>query len=144
MNQIDTRACLLHARSRLVISAALICLAASSVRAFGSGNGACCLSDGSCIDIPEDTCEIVGGAYQGDSTSCVDAVCVPFGACCFPDISCEILVESLCIQAGGIYRGAGGASIYSGPRSLRDFWQAIGALGTILPLLASQPTDHLP
>ena len=33
--------------------------------------GACCLSDGSCLDVTASACSLVGGAYQGDGTVCL-------------------------------------------------------------------------
>jgi hypothetical protein len=37
-------------------------------------SGACCLSDGSCIQATPEDC---GGSYQGDSSACADVVCEP-------------------------------------------------------------------
>ncbi len=45
--------------------------------------GACCYSDGSCTDEPDQaTCEGAGGAYQGDGTACATTVCPSAGDSC--------------------------------------------------------------
>jgi hypothetical protein len=67
--------------------------------------GACCLGDGSCLDLPEASCDVLEGMYQGTGTACAGVTCTPFGACCFPDMSCEILTATECGVAGGIYEG---------------------------------------
>jgi hypothetical protein len=67
--------------------------------------GACCLGDGSCLDLPEDSCEVLGGMYQGTGTECASVTCTPFGACCFPDITCQSLSKTDCGAAGGRYQG---------------------------------------
>ena len=37
--------------------------------------GACCLNDGSCVELTQTTCAAVGGTYQGDDSLCADASC---------------------------------------------------------------------
>jgi hypothetical protein len=40
--------------------------------------GACCFSDGSCMDdLTQSGCEASGGTYQGDGSTCAGVVCVP-------------------------------------------------------------------
>ncbi|MCK4658300.1 MAG: hypothetical protein KAV82_02155 [Phycisphaerae bacterium] len=55
--------------------------------------GACCMSDGTCSEVPVAECE---GTYMGDGTLCVDTVCT--GACCNPDGSCDDLSEDACTE----------------------------------------------
>lgn len=43
--------------------------------------GACCLSDGSCIEVTEETCAAQGGLYQGDGSDCDTANCPQPGRC---------------------------------------------------------------
>ena len=40
--------------------------------------GACCLQNGTCIEINPSGCAGLGGIYQGDYVSCDNVVCVPF------------------------------------------------------------------
>lgn len=48
-----------------------------------SGDGACCLPDGSCQIMTESECDVVLGAFQGIATDCAGANCTPpDGACC--------------------------------------------------------------
>jgi hypothetical protein len=38
--------------------------------------GACCLSDGSCVEVTADECAAAGGTFNGEGTLCVDANCI--------------------------------------------------------------------
>ena len=70
--------------------------------------GACCLTDGLCIDLEtEEDCFDEGGEFQGDGTTCADVECRQpvIGACCLPDGSCEILTSPECNAEGGILEG---------------------------------------
>lgn len=77
--------------------------------------GACCLPDGSCVDIdgdtPQGTCEdIEGGVWQGFDTACVFLDCpgtLPTEACCFDDGSCTDEAAVRCLIRGGVPQGAG-------------------------------------
>jgi len=70
--------------------------------------GACCLSEGWCLELAEAECFSFGGAYQGDGSYCFIGLCDPVvGACCLPDYSCSEESESSCLAAGGEYQGAG-------------------------------------
>ncbi len=40
--------------------------------------GACCLMDGTCIEIHPSACTAQSGVYQGDYISCANVVCTPF------------------------------------------------------------------
>ncbi len=70
--------------------------------------GACCLSDGSCIGpVSDDDCIAVGGMFQGDATSCSTSECPqPTGACCGPDW-CLDLTENDCMAVAGTWEGMG-------------------------------------
>ncbi|MCC6322132.1 MAG: hypothetical protein IT438_11935 [Phycisphaerales bacterium] len=62
------------------------------------GAGACFLSvEGACVDVT------VGGAYQGDNTTCTPNRCP--GACCAADGTCSVLSSADCATAGGTYQG---------------------------------------
>jgi len=73
--------------------------------------GACCLADGSCVEVTEAECGTLGGTYQGDGTACATTNCnpPPTGACCLPDDTCVEVTESECGTQGGIYQGDGSA-----------------------------------
>lgn len=62
--------------------------------------GACCLPDGTCVEVPEAAC---GGFYFGDGTFCADVDCI--GACCYVDGTCADLNEPDCIASGGSFKG---------------------------------------
>ncbi|MHC5114037.1 MAG: hypothetical protein ACYTGP_06370 [Planctomycetota bacterium] len=71
---------------------------------------ACCLPDGTCIDVPPIQCvDIYGGQPQGPGTNCANVIC--FGpsneACCFPDGSCQDLLPPACVANGGQPQGPG-------------------------------------
>jgi hypothetical protein len=66
-------------------------------------SGACCV-DGNCTITFENTCDSLGGVFQGPGSNCEQAYCdtVPHpGRCCFPDGHCEVLLHSDCVEAGG-------------------------------------------
>jgi len=44
--------------------------------------GACCLSDGTCIDLGADGCSEIGGSYDGDDTTCNGTTCPGAGDEC--------------------------------------------------------------
>lgn len=71
--------------------------------------GACCLPDGQCGIVPESTCALIGGEFQGEFTNCAEVSCAsPPGACCFPDETClDGLSLNQCQAMGGsFYSGA--------------------------------------
>jgi hypothetical protein len=89
-------------------------------KAFGAGGvGACCVGSGEkgtppntvvCADgIDEDTCDEVGGVFQGVGTTCggVPATCVGMGACCISDDTCISLTETQCDLVQGSFKGVG-------------------------------------
>jgi len=45
------------------------------IRLFGPSAGACCLPDGSCVEVLESACE---GIWQGAGTTCDTVVCCPY------------------------------------------------------------------
>ncbi len=77
--------------------------------------GACCFTDGSCVDYSEADCANHGGIWKGAGTACLgdinppngidDACEEPTGACCFTDGSCDDLTRTDCITSGGDYKG---------------------------------------
>ena len=64
--------------------------------------GSCCFDDGSCEDGTISDCNINGGAYQGDFSTCNTSACSR-GSCCLPDLSCEQRSEESCLDSGGIF-----------------------------------------
>ena len=52
--------------------------------------GACCLNDGSCVELTQATCDAVGGTYQGDDSLCADASCP---APCFGDANNDGVID---------------------------------------------------
>ncbi len=72
--------------------------------------GACCLSDGSCLDgLTQTECEsVLSGTWQGAASTCATTNCPePTGACCFGTGTCIDLTQSQCGVAGGTYLGDG-------------------------------------
>jgi hypothetical protein len=53
--------------------------------------GACCLTDGTCQELFEDDCRIIGGLWNESGTTCagtIDACCLPSGDCAMLDAAC--------------------------------------------------------
>ncbi len=76
-------------------------------RRFGTdqaGVGACCLTDGSCVEMRQPDCT---GFYQGTGTLCGQTPCPALGACCDGDAggTCQNLTESQCLALGDTYQG---------------------------------------
>ena len=71
--------------------------------------GACCLADGSCVEVTQADCTTRGGVYNGDGSACADVVCGELPqACCFADSGgCLSLMPSVCAAAGGVPGGIG-------------------------------------
>ncbi len=84
----------------------------SSQCPIGDVLGACCLPDGTCLDLDYEKCVYEGGNYAGDGTSCYEALDAgtceppPTGACCVDD-TCSEQTAELCHRAGGLYYGDG-------------------------------------
>jgi hypothetical protein len=72
-------------------------------------DGACCLTDGTCVSATEVDCTGMGGAFQGAGVACGSVTCPePTGACCFEQTGgCLVLTPTNCGSAGGVFRGAG-------------------------------------
>jgi spore coat protein A len=70
-------------------------------------SGACCQGETCSIETPAD-CGTLGGAYQGDGTSCSPNPCAePFGACCANDGTCTEDTQETCENGGGTFQGDG-------------------------------------
>ncbi len=68
--------------------------------------GACCLSDGTCLENQSAAdCATAGGAYRGDGTDCTPNFCI--GACCLDDGTCVETTATNCASLSGDYRGDG-------------------------------------
>lgn len=60
---------------------------------------ACCLDDGSCLDVPPSECVALGGTPQGKGTECIDGPCDP--APCPTDEVCLTYPTTLSVQITG-------------------------------------------
>jgi hypothetical protein len=69
--------------------------------------GACCLQDGSCVQVREPECLAQGGTFHGLGSTCVGISCPQPQACCFPDGHCEYVLEAICLENGGTPYGVG-------------------------------------
>ena len=59
--------------------------------------GACCFTNGTCMDLNAQDCATSGGCYQGSGTDCMTADCsTTLGACLFADGSCQMLSKCDC------------------------------------------------
>ncbi len=87
-----------------------ILLAAGSRQAVAGDGGACCLPDGACITGSQETCEGMGGDFQGPGAACSGAQ-----ACCLGEGAC-VMVDPLCCEARG-GRPQGPESACSLPRA---------------------------
>jgi hypothetical protein len=68
-------------------------------------NQACCLIDGSCLDVAPDYCEgTLNGVPQGPETTCAIVDCPQLTvSCCLPNGTCADLIEDNCQALGGSY-----------------------------------------
>lgn len=72
----------------------------------GSEGGACCFADGNCSVLSQSECEVGGGSYLGDGTSCDPNPCEGVQtACCLPGEICVMLDAADCVLQGGAPRG---------------------------------------
>lgn len=78
------------------------------VACAGLGLGACCLPDGSCLDIDTASCTALGGVFSGKGSSCGTTTCAqpPTGACCLTS-GCMITNQFFCAANGGTFQGVG-------------------------------------
>jgi subtilisin-like proprotein convertase family protein len=68
--------------------------------------GACCLSNGACVDDTDQIeCQSYMGGFFHPGSTCADGVCTPAGACCFSDGSCTFGSEADCLAGAGTYQG---------------------------------------
>jgi len=72
-----------------------------------SGEGACCLDDGTCIQATQEECAERQGRYQGNDTECRLVRCAPLGACCQLNGECAQLTRRDCVDRNGRYQGNG-------------------------------------
>ncbi len=74
-----------------------------------AATGACCFDPGVCAVVLESKCNQLGGAYQGDGTTCLDTCPGPndIGACCFGSLGifCTEVTKPRCIEIGGTWQG---------------------------------------
>jgi|GEM_PF-2957264 len=71
---------------------------------------ACCMPDGTCVDIDAMTCTGMGGTPQGPGTICMNVVCTttPPEACCDPtNGTCSMELPNQCILNGDVPAGPG-------------------------------------
>lgn len=60
--------------------------------------GACCLGDGTCVEVTLNSCNNQGGQYFGDASTCAMTACPGTGRCCFnAGTECTIVTEAACI-----------------------------------------------
>ncbi len=75
------------------------------------GTTACCLPDGTCLDLTPTSCQTAGGSPSGPMSSCNSVSCEvlePVGACCDAATgACRDLSELDYILAGGVFSGPG-------------------------------------
>jgi hypothetical protein len=67
--------------------------------------GACCLPDGSCLDLQAADCSTANGAFS-ELQNCGDIQCPSPGACCLPDGSCLDALPDECGSMGGNFNDA--------------------------------------
>ncbi len=66
-------------------------------------SSACCLPDGTCVEVSEADCSDLGGVFNADMT-CADVSCpLPTAACCLPDGTCVEVFEEDCDVLGGVF-----------------------------------------
>jgi spore coat protein A len=69
--------------------------------------GACCQGATCTVETPAN-CTVLGGAYQGNGTSCSPNPCfVATGACCAANGTCTEVTQTSCTGGGGTYQGDG-------------------------------------
>ena len=86
----------------LALIGGLTAIAASTTALAQSAQptGACIIGETTCIDVPQEVCDAMGGVYLGDGTDCRDwsPLDAP-GACCLADGTCvPDVTETECIN----------------------------------------------
>ena len=95
---------------------------------------ACCLPDGSCLDLPPAECKALGGTPQGKGTECVDTDCI--SACpnadecadCSPTILIEASGFSFTACFDGNLEDCPGNCVQTGPISIARTANKVGQL----------------
>jgi len=67
------------------------------------GTEACCLCDGTCVDLPPQDCTAAGGTPQGPGSICATITCPRRGACCIGTVCIDNLTAQQCQQQGGVF-----------------------------------------
>lgn len=71
----------------------------------GNEPGACCFSEGDCLEFTADDCAVLEGAFGGEGTNCENTECPE--ACCFVDGGCLNVSVATCAGLGGFAQGLG-------------------------------------
>ncbi len=69
--------------------------------------GACCLTDGSCMDNVEQSACATYGAVWAQGVTCAQVTCTGRGACCRAGGCLKLTTEANCLAIGGVYAGHG-------------------------------------
>ncbi len=67
--------------------------------------GACCLTNGTCLQTDSSGCTAVSGTFRGQGLNCFSSTCI--GPCCTPDRDCFEGSENDCAAADGDFAGYG-------------------------------------
>lgn len=86
--------------STIRIGCILLFVITATPRAFGDG---CCLTDGTCIDVPPKQCASHGGVPTPGEPCGGRGCSSPAGACCRPDGTCVETFSFFCDDFGGIF-----------------------------------------
>lgn len=68
---------------------------------------ACCLPDGTCVELDPGECALRAGTALGPGTGCATSACDRPEACCLLDGSCLDLLPDACVDADGTAQGSG-------------------------------------
>jgi subtilisin-like proprotein convertase family protein/nitrous oxidase accessory protein NosD len=69
-------------------------------------SGACCVGTG-CSSVSYADCQVAGGTFQGNATTCTPNPCTPPGACCAAAGSCSFTTAGVCSAILGYFQGEG-------------------------------------
>jgi len=76
----------------------------AGVRSVVDPTGACCMTDGTCLDtLHPDDCTALGGVYAGDDTLCADDSVCHQGICCMGDSCTEGVPKNDCCFAPAVW-----------------------------------------
>ena len=90
-------------RSVLLSVAAL----SSATGSAAAADWACCLPDGTCVELSGSDCNASGGDFHA-FWYCEQIAC-SHGACCHEDGTCGLLSREVCSDIGGHFQGDGSA-----------------------------------